>query len=47
MNALWEQLSACNEKIKELEAKLDSANKEILQLKDEISYITVCAVQKE
>lgn len=46
MNALWEQLNSCNEKIKELEAKLDSANKEISQLKDEISYITVCAVQK-
>lgn len=47
MNALWEQINSCKEKIKELEAKLDSANKEISQLKDKLSYIMVCAVQKE
>lgn len=47
MNALWEQLAACKEKVKELEPKLDSANKEISQLKDELEYITVCAVSKE
>ena len=47
MNTLWEQISACNEKIKELEAELDSVNKEILQLKDKISYITICAVSEE
>ena len=47
MNALWEQLSSCKEKIKELETKLDSANKEISQLKDKLEYIAVCAVQKE
>lgn len=36
MNALWEQLAACKEKVKELESKLDSANKEISQIKRRI-----------
>lgn len=47
MNSLWERLSVCKAKIKELEAKLDSATKELQQLNDEISYISVCSVQKE
>lgn len=47
MNALWEQLNSCKEKVKELEAELDSANKEISQLKDKLEYITVCAISKE
>jgi len=47
MNTLWERLAACKEKVKELEAELDSANKELSQLKDELSYISVCAAQKE
>lgn len=47
MNALWEQLAVCKEKIQELETKLDSANDELSQLKDKLEYITICAVQKE
>lgn len=47
MNALWEQLTVCKEKIQELEAKLDSANDELSQLKDKLAYITICAVPKE
>ena len=48
MNALWEQLTACKKKVKELEEKLDNANKELSQLKDELSYISVCgSAQKE
>lgn len=47
MNTLWEQLKLCKEKVKELEAKLDSANNELSRLKDEISYISVCSAQKE
>lgn len=47
MNSLWERLSVCKEKIKELEAKLDSVTKEIQQLNDEISYNSVCSAQKE
>lgn len=47
MNALWKQINDFKEKIKELEAQLDSANKELAYLKDKIAYICVCAVQKE
>ena len=47
MNSLWERLSVCKEKIKELEAKLDSVTKEIQQLNDEISYNSVCSARKE
>lgn len=47
MNTLWEQLNECKEKIKELKAQLDSANKELSYFKDKIAYICVCAVQKK
>ena len=45
MNSLWERLSVCKEKIKELEAKLDSVTKEIQQLN--VKYASCSNVKLE